>query len=51
MEIIKMTPMTLYAGQQRRQRCKNGVLDSVREGEDGMIGENAIEICPLPYIK
>ena len=39
-----MTPMTLYAGQQRRQRCKNGVLDSVREGEDGMIGENAIEV-------
>ena len=26
-------------------------LDSMGEGEDGMICENSIEICILPYVK
>ena len=30
---------------------KNHLLDSVGEGEDGMIWENSIEICLLSYVK
>ena len=30
---------------------KNSPLDSVGEGEGGMIWENSIEICILPYVK
>ena len=30
---------------------KNRLLDSEREGEGGMIGDNAIETCPVLYIK
>ena len=29
----------------------NRLLDSVGEGEDGMIWENIIETCILPYVK
>ena len=30
---------------------KNGLLDSVGESEGGMIWENSIETCILPYVK
>ena len=30
---------------------KNRLLDSVGEGEGGMIGENSIETCILSYVK
>ena len=30
---------------------KNSLLDSVGEGEGGMICENSIETCILPYVK
>jgi len=30
---------------------KNRFLDSVGEGEGGMIWENSIETCVLPYVK
>ena len=30
---------------------KNRLLDSVGEGEGGMIWENSTEMCILPYIK
>ena len=30
---------------------KNRLLDSVGEGEGGMIQENSIEMCILPYVK
>ena len=30
---------------------KNRILDSVGEGECGMIWENSIETCVLPYVK
>jgi len=30
---------------------KNSLLDSVEEGEDGMIWENGIETCILSYVK
>ena len=29
----------------------NRLLDSVGEGKGGMIWENSIEICILPYVK
>ena len=30
---------------------KNRLLDSVGDGEGGMIWENSIEMCILPYVK
>ena len=30
---------------------KKRLLDSVGEGKDGMIWENSIETCLLPYVK
>ena len=30
---------------------KDRLLDSVEEGEGGMIRENSIETCILPYVK
>ena len=30
---------------------KNRLLDSVEEGEGGMIWEYSIETCTLPYVK
>ena len=51
MEFRKMVMMTLYARQQKRHRDKNKFLDSVGEGEGGMIWENSIEACILPYVK
>ena len=37
--------------QQRDTEIKNRLLDSAGEGEGGMIWENNIEICILPYVK
>jgi len=37
MEFRKMVTMTLYARQQKRYKCKEQFLDSVGEGEGGMI--------------
>ena len=42
-----MVMMTLYARQQKRHRCIDGLLDSEGEGEGGMIWENSIETCIL----
>ena len=35
----------------RDTNIKNRLLDSVGEGEGGMICENSIETCILPYVK
>ena len=44
--------MTPYARQQKKDtEIKNRLLDSVGEGEGGMIWENNIETCILPYVK
>ena len=43
--------MTLYARPQKRHRCKEQSLDSVGEGEGGMIWEGSIEMCILSYVK
>ena len=47
----KMVTITLYARQQKRHRCMNSLLDSVGEGEGGMIWENSIETCISSYVK
>ena len=36
---------------ERDTDVKNRLLDSVGEGEDGMIWENSTETCILPYVK
>ena len=46
-----MVMMTLYVRQQKRHRCIEQSLDSVGEGEGGMIWENGIETCILPTVK
>ena len=33
------------------KKKKNKLLDSVGEGKGGMIWENSIETCTLPYVK
>ena len=45
--------MTLYVRQQSKRDTdvKNRLLDSVGEGEGGMIWENSIETCILSYVK
>ena len=42
-----MVMITLYARQQRDADVQNRLLDSVGEGEGGMIWENGIETCIL----
>ena len=37
MEFRKMVTMTLYVRQQKRHNVKNRLVDSVGEGEGGMI--------------
>ena len=51
MEFRKMVMITLYGRQQRRHRCIEQSLDSVGEGEGGMIWENGIATCILSYVK
>ena len=46
-----MTMITLYARQPKRHRCTEQLLDSLGEGEGGMIWENGIETCILSYVK
>ena len=46
-----MVTITLYARQQKRHRCIEQSLDSVGEGEGGMIRENGIETCIISYMK
>ena len=43
MEFRKMVMMTLYVRQQKRQDVKNRLLDSVGEGEGGMIERIALK--------
>ena len=51
MEFRKIVMITLYARQQKRHRCIEQSLDSVGEGEGGMIWENGIETCIISYKK
>ena len=51
MEFRNMITMTLHARQQKRHGCKEQTLDSVGEGEGGVICQNSIETYILPYVK
>ena len=41
----------LMQGSKRDTYVRNRLLDYVGEGEGGMIWENSIETCILPYVK
>ena len=43
--------MTQMQDSKRDTDVKNRLLGYVREGEGGMIWENSIETCTLPYVK
>ena len=43
--------MTLYVRRKRDTDVKNSLLDSVGEGEGGMIWEGSVETCILSYVK
>ena len=49
MEFRKMVTITLYVRQQKRHRCTEQSLDSVGEGDSGMIWENGIETYNIIY--
>ena len=51
MEFRKMVMITLYVRQQKRHICIEQLLDSVGEGEGGMIWKKGIEICIISYVK
>ena len=52
MEFRKMVTITLYARQRKRDTdVQNRLLDSMGEGEGGMIWENSIETCILSGVK
>ena len=51
MEFRKMVTVTLYVRQQKRHRCKEQTFGLCGEGEGGMIWENSVETCILPYVK
>ena len=51
MEFRKIVTMTLNEDSKRDTDVKNRLLDSVGEGEGGMISENSTETCILPYVK
>ena len=46
-----MVMITLYVRQQKRHRCIEQSLDSVGEGEGGMIWGNGMETCITSYKK
>ena len=46
-----MVMITPYARQKKRHRCTEQILDSVGEGEGGMILENSNETCILSIVK
>ena len=51
MEFRKMVTITLYVSSKRDAGVQNSLVDSVGEGEGGMIWENGIETCIISYKK
>ena len=51
MEFRKMVMMILMRDNKKDTDVKNRLLDSVGEGEGGMIWENSTETCILSYVK
>ena len=50
-EFRKMVMITLYARQQKRHRCLEQSFGFCGRGRGGMIWEDGIETCILPYVK
>ena len=46
-----MVTITLYGDSKRDTDVENSLLDSVGEGEGGMIWESGIETCIISYMK
>ena len=46
-----MVTIALHQDSKRDTEVQNSLLDSVGEGEGGMIWENGIETCILSYVK
>ena len=46
-----MVTITLLSETAKETDVSNSLLDSVGEGEGGMVWENGIETCILPYVK
>ena len=46
-----MVTMTLYARQKKRLRCKEQTFGLCGRRRGGMIWENSIKTCILPYVK
>ena len=51
MDFRKMVTMIYLQDSKRDTDVRNSLLDSVGEGEGGMIWENSIETWILPYVK
>ena len=51
MEFRKMVTITLLSETAQEPDVSNSLLDSVGEGEGGMIRENGIETCIISYMK
>ena len=51
MEFRKMVTLTCMRDSKRDTEVKNRLLDSVGEGEGGMIWENDIATCILSFVK
>ena len=51
MDFRKMVTMIYMQDSKRDTDVRNSLLDSVGEGEGGMLWENSIETCILPYVK
>ena len=51
MEFRKMVTRPCMRDSNRDTDVQNSLLDSVGEGEGGMIWENGIETCILSYVK
>ena len=46
-----MILMNLFSGKEWRHRCRNGLVDTVGEGESGMNGERNFNIFTLSSVR
>ena len=51
MEFRNVVTIALHQDSKRDTEVQNSLLDSVGEGEGGMIWENDIETCIISYVK
>ena len=51
LESRKMVSMNIFAGKERRHRCREWTVDMLGEGESGRHGENNVNIYTLPCVK